>query len=47
MMRVQCKQLPHYFGRLVHALDLLKFGPIEQDVAKEQVVKLGLDRTYT
>ena len=36
-MKWREKQLPHYFGRLVHALDLVKFPQNEGTLLKCQV----------
>ena len=36
-MKWREKQLPHYFGRLVHALDLVKFSQNEGTLLECQV----------
>ena len=36
-MKWREKQLPHYFGRLVHALDLVKYSQNEGTLLKCQV----------
>ena len=36
-MKWREKQLPHYFGRLVHALDLVKYSQNEGTLMKCQV----------